>query len=275
MDTSSNGSRLHTQLLSMIRKEAANAKKLAELISMVAGHSGAHALLTEFLEHSRENRHALETRLQVLTGQEPVVMEAPVQDPAGEILDQPYNPVTAALQTALTMFTETMIGYSILRVHATRYLDWVGEEATSNHLAQQFTKTYALAIRQVLQLLHDVILWEMDHDGHECLCICPACRVGVCLCSISAGFLLHDAWRDAGQFYAAAPVMVQHPKKDSPAALAGLQRGQLISGIEHAELESWFDLYHRFEIAKSGDEINLLVRKSEGILGEVKLTIPE
>lgn len=273
MDTSSNVSRLHTQLLSMIRKEATNAKKLADLISMVDGHSGAHALLTEFLDRSLENRHALETRLQVLTGQKPVMGEAPVQDSVGEVHEQPYNPVTTALQIALTMFTETMIGYSILRVHATRYLDWVGEEGTSNHLAEQFTNTYALAIRHVLHMLHDVILWEMDRDGHECLCICPACRVGVCLCSISAGFLLHNAWQEAGQFYEAAPVMVQHPKRDSPAAIAGLQRGQLIAGMENAEVESCFDLYHRLEIAKSGDEINLLVHNSEGNLGEVKLTI--
>jgi len=174
------------------------------------------------------------------------------------------------------MFNRALIGYSVLQAHATRFLDspWLEDEGTSFHLAVQFTKNYAQAIQQTTRLLHDVLLWEFDRDGFECQCLCASCSVGICLCSIAGRFYLNNAWEEAGPFYEAAPVYVQHPKQNSPAAQAGLQRGHIITAVGGQDLESWFDLYSGVENAKSGEEIQLIIRQESGALDEATLVHP-
>ena len=125
---------------------------------------------------------------------------------------------------------------------------------------------YSQALQQISRTLHDVVLWELDRDGFKCQCTCPACSVGICLCSIAGRGSLDDAWKEAGQFYEPAPIYVQQPKQNSPAAQAGLQRGQIITAVADQELETWFDLFKLLKDAKSGEQIQLNIRQESGAL---------
>lgn len=271
-----NPNRLHAQLATMITIEAAIAEKLRELIPIVSEHAEAGTLLRELQSLPSEHRQALETRLHKIADTESQSSDDMIHFPDEGLTEHTCNPATTALQTVYTMFSRALIGYSVLRVHATRFLDssYLEDEGTSMHLAEQFSKDYARAIQQLTRLLHDVLLWELDRDGLACQCICPACGNGICLCSISVRFILDNAWEEAGPFYDAAPIYVHRPKQNSPAAKAGLKRGHIITGVGEQELESWLDLQHVLRNAQSGDEIELKIRQGSGAPGEITLVHP-
>ena len=271
-----NPNRLHAQLVTMIVLEVAIAEKLNQLIPLVSEHVGAGTLLTEFQSLPREHRQALETRLNEIADPVPPIEDIGFNFPTDGLTGQTYNSMSTALQFVYTMFNQALIGYSVLQAHATRFLDspWLEEEGTSFHLAVKFIKNYAQAIQQTTLLLHDVLLWEFDRDGFECQCLCPSCGVGICLCSIAGRFHLNNAWEEAGPFYEAAPVFVQQPKQNSPAAQAGLQRGHIITAVGGQDLESWFDLQSAVRNAKSGDKIQLKIRQESETMDEVAIVHP-
>ncbi len=274
MTVAENPNRLHAQLAAMIVLETVIEEELEHLIAIVSEHAGAGALFTGFQSLPREHRQALVTRLNTIADLVPPKADNVISFPTDVLIAQTYNPVTTALQMVYTMFSRALIGYSVLHAHATRFVDWLEDEGTSYHLASQFTKDYAQAIQQIIRLLHDVVLWELDRDGFECQCICPSCGIGICLCSISARFHLNTAWEEAGPFYEAAPIYVQRPKQSSPAALAGLQRGHVITAVGSQDLESWLDLQSAVRKAKPGDEIQLMIRQESGALDEVTVIHP-
>jgi hypothetical protein len=61
-----NSNRLQAQLARMIAHEATIERRLEELIPDVSDHAEATALLTSFLTLSKDQRQALETRLQTI-----------------------------------------------------------------------------------------------------------------------------------------------------------------------------------------------------------------
>ena len=277
MTVPENTNRLHAQLASMIELELSIEKKLKELIPIVSGHEAAINLLSEFQSMPKEHRQALTIRLNKISGQLPPQTYNRCQFPTDEITDQTYNPITTALEIAYTMFNRALIGYSVLHAHATRFLDssLIEAEGTSYHLAFQFTKDYTRAIQQTTRLLHDVLLWELDRDGFECRCTCPSCGIGICLCSISGRYHLNIGWQEAGSFYEEpTTIYVQHPRQNSPAAKAGLQRGNVITTVEGQALDEWFDIQGVVRETKSRDEIRLEIRRESGALEEIILVKP-
>jgi S1-C subfamily serine protease len=79
---------------------------------------------------------------------------------------------------------------------------------------------------------------------------------------------------EAGPFYEGAPIYVQRPKQKSPAAQAGLQRGQVITAAADQDLKTWFDLQRVLHNAKPGDEIQLKIRQESGALDEIVILRP-
>ena len=159
---------------------------------------------------------------------------------------------------------------------ATRFLDspWIADKGTSLHLTQQHTQNYIQAIQQISRLLHDVVLWELDQEGHECQCICPSCGVGICVCSIAGRSFLSAAWDEAGPIANDEGIYVQLPKQDSAAAKAGLRRGDVILATGGKKFERWGEIQGAVRDTETGEEIRLTVRRSSDEMEEVAVIHP-
>ena len=64
---------------------------------------------------------------------------------------------------------------------------------------------------------------------------------------------------------------VQHPKKNTPAANAGLHKGDVILGANGKDFNSFWDIFSVLENAKSGEEIRLLVRRAPDVVEEIAM----
>jgi membrane-associated protease RseP (regulator of RpoE activity) len=261
----------------MIALEAAIEQRLAELIPEVSAHAGVTALLTGFQTLSKDQRQALETRLYTIADAVPISNETTVVVPADGLSQEKDCPVSTALQIVYTMFNQAVIGYSVLHPLATRFLDspYFADKGTSYHLTRQHTQNYVQAIQQISRLLHDVVLWELDREGFECLCICPSCGVGICLCAMAGRSFLSHTWVEAGPIADDEGVYVQPPKQNSAAAKAGLRSGDIILAAGGQEFESWGDLFDAVENAEPGAEIRLTVRRDSDVLEEVAIVRPQ
>ena len=268
--------RLQTELAHMIALEAAIEYKLEELIPEVADHAGATALLTSFHNLSKDQRQALETRLQSIADTAPPPKEDTIVFPVNGVGEEVDYPVSTALQIVYTIFNQAVIGYSVLHPIATRFLDspWIADEGTSYHLTRSHTQNYVKAIQQISRLLHDVVLWELDGDGLECECICPACGVGICLCAMAGRSFLSQTWEEAGPIADEKGIYVQHPKQNSSAEQAGLVRGDVIVAVGGHEIESYGDLQSAVRNGETGEEIRLTVRRGADELDEVAIVHP-
>lgn len=68
-------------------------------------------------------------------------------------------------------------------------------------------------------------------------------------------------------------VVITRVDRTGPAALAGLQRGDLITAIDNTPIESARDLRERLDLLKPGDSVRLsLLRQRSELLIEVKLS---
>ena len=61
------------------------------------------------------------------------------------------------------------------------------------------------------------------------------------------------------------------PRPDSNAAIAGLQSGDIIVEADDREIESYGTLYEVFDGHKSGDSIELRVRRDPGELTDISV----
>lgn len=157
-----------------------------------------------------------------------------------------------------------------MRIIALRFRDSpaTGEENTGD-VAEQSMRNLIDAVRTINQLLHDVVVGELENDGHNCVCTCACCGLGICICATNNRETLSDAWAGGGQFADEGEVLVLPPRSGSPAAAAGLQHGDLIVAADGRELESYMSLYEVADGHQSGETIELRVRRPSGELTEI------
>ncbi|NCF64481.1 MAG: PDZ domain-containing protein [Chloroflexi bacterium] len=268
--------RLQKQLVNLISLEAAIEQKLEELVPAVSDNAEVAALLSGFLSLPRDQRKALEARLSFLTDSPPEIEYPSAISFAGDVNEGKEYPVTGALQSAYTLFNQAVISYSVMHALATRFLDspYAADEGTALHLARQHTHNYIQAIQQISRFLHDAVLWELDQEGLECECICPSCGVGICLCSMSGRAFLSKVWEEAGPILKDEGIYVQLPKRESPAAKAGLQKGDLILSGDDREIYTIEDMFEVINEAGPGGVVKMNVRrKSEETEETVNLHI--
>ncbi len=168
--------RLHKQMAEVVALEAATAQALDQLIMESSNHPEVTAMLREFHAMTKGQLYALDTRLQALAANVPIPDRTAAVRPDGESGDGNTYPVSTALQTAYTLFNRALIEYAALQVLAIRFRDsWaIAADGTTAHLARQHTQNYVHAMQQIARVLHDVVVWEMDHEGLECQCVCPS-----------------------------------------------------------------------------------------------------
>jgi hypothetical protein len=276
MTGNQNPNRLHSHLAHMIAFESTIEHRLEELIHEVSAHNEVSELLTNIQALSRGQRQALDARLQTRASGEPASIGT-MNVVSGVWVSYAVQPITTSLQEVYTMLNQAVFGYSVLHTLATRFLDsvMVAEDGTSQHLARQHTQSYIRVIQQISSLLHDVVIWELDQESHECQCTCPSCGIGICLCALAGRSFLRDAWVEAGPIADDKGVFVQLPKQDSAAANAGLHRGTIILAVGGQEIESWRDLQEAVWETQPGEEIRLMVQFDGQVSEEVAILLPK
>jgi hypothetical protein len=277
MTTNEKANRLHSHLANMIALEKAIDQKLGEMRPKVTSHTEVSALLTKSQLMATEQRRALEARLQDIGGNAAISIDALSSEFASGFGQDENYPVSSALQVTYTMFNQAIVGYAVLHPLATRFADSlvIAEEGTSYHLCRTFAQNYIEAVQEISQLIHDVILWELDREHLECQCTCPSCGVGVCVCALAGRSFLRDAWIEAGPIAADKGVFVQTPRENSAASKIGLHHGDVILAAEGQEIRIYGDLQDIVRNTEPGGNIELTVRRYNAEEENVAMVRPQ
>jgi hypothetical protein len=260
----------------VIGLEAAIEWALDQLIGDSSNHPEVSAMLRGFHTTTKGQLYALDTRLQTLANNVPIPDRTAALCLDGEHGDGANYPVSTALQTVYSLYNRALIEYATLQVIAIRFRDsWaVAEAGTTAHLARQHTQNYAKVIQQICRVLHDVVVWELDHEGLECQCVCPSCSLGICLCSAASRSTLSHAWTEAGSIAVDAGVYVQLPRKGSAASNAGLRKGDVVVAVDGQDVQAFADLQSIVRHHQSGETIQLKVRRGPVELKDMAVVRP-
>ena len=257
--------RLHQHMSQLVELEACIEKTLEQQSNVLDAHPEGAAIIQEFLQLAHTHRQALEARLNTVSDN--VLVPQKINEDFQ--FDGDY-PVSTSLRRAYVSLNEGIIDYTTLRILALRFRDSpvTGEENTAD-LADQHIRDYVGAVRKISQLIHDVVVWELEEEGHSCNCTCACCGMGVCICNVYNRETLSDAWIEAGPIADDAEFTLLPPRPDSNAAAAGLQSGDLIVAADGRAIESYGILYEVVDGHKSGESIELQVRRKSGELTNI------
>jgi hypothetical protein len=255
----------------MVALEVSIGRTLDKLAKQASDHPDVSTLLGSFHEMSEGQRQTLKARLQAVAGDMSLPNRATAELEGGA---SDY-PVSSALQHAHSVLSQAIFGYAMLRSIALRFRDssLIGEGNTGD-IAEQHTKNYVAAVHKVNQILHNVVLWELDRDGASCQCTCPSCGLGICMCAQGPRRTLSDIWAELGPISDEAGVFVHPPRSGSAAAEAGLRHGDVIVADDGQTLDSHFTLQGIVSGHQSGEAIELRVLRDSGEQEDVAVVHP-
>lgn len=267
--------RLHRHMINTVALEAQLEDTLAQLQSDVSGHPDVRALFHEFHQMVTSQREMLEERLLnvVANATEFETVTTTILTTDGE--QSVDYPISTALQHIYTMFSQILMAYTTLQPLAQRFADsWVcGKENTAD-ISKLHTQNYVRTLQRISQLIHDVVIWEMDQEGLSCTCTCPSCSIGICLCAISSRTVLSNAWLDAGSIANSKGVTVLPPRPASAASVAQLDAGEIIVAVDGHEIQKYSDLQTAIRSRTSGDHLEFVTQQETGEQRNVSLVIP-
>jgi len=244
----------------LVALETSIEKLLDKQLEAVTTYPGGTTIIQEFAKLAQNHREALEARLNAVTN------NVLVPNKADEDFQTESNyPMSTALRRNYVSLNEAIIDYTTLRVIALRFRDSpvAGGENTAD-LADQHIRDYVGAVRKIGKLIHDVVVWELEQEGLSCNCTCACCGMGVCICNVYNRETLSNAWAEAGPIADDTEFTMVSPRPGSNAAIAGLQPGDLIVEADGQKIEYYGTLYEVFDGHKSGDSIELQVRRDSG-----------
>ncbi len=149
----------------MVALEASIQKTLNQLSKQASDYPDVAALVRSFHEMSGAQRQTLDARLHAVAGDIAIPAMAVDEFDGG---DGRY-PVSSALRHASAALNQAIFGYAMLRTIALRFRDspMIGEGNTGD-IAEQHAENYIGAVHKINQMLHNVVLWEMDREGSAC-----------------------------------------------------------------------------------------------------------
>lgn len=258
--------RLHKQIAEMIVIETTLNALLGDLAQRSEANIEVSTVLRECEALSAVQLEALQSRFAKIGGNE---FDVKVNLSGRPEHSEDY-PVTAALSRAAAELNRTVFGYAMLRSVALRSRDssLIGAENTGD-LAEQHTRNYVHALHQINRILHNAVLWELDQDGEECQCTCPACGIGICMCAQGPRRTLSDIWAEAGPISDETSVLVHKPRRGSAAAEAGLKGGDRILAADSRELATHFVLQEVVSGHSAGEPIRLRVKRTSDDVEDV------
>ena len=262
--------RLSQQMAYMIALESRIAEIFAKGLKDLEGDQNVSDLIEGIVRSAKEQKTSLTNRL----GE--VDSSASIPELPGKDTHELEGCLaSSALQDAYTALNEAIIGYTTLSIIAKRSRDSavIGEGNTTD-IADQHMRNYIANIRSISDLLHDVVISELDHDGHSCECTCACCGIGLCICATYNRETLSNAWVDAIPFADEGDVLVLEPRAESPAAEAGLKQGDFIIAADGKDMTSYATLYEIADGHQSGDRVDLTVRRASGDQINISVQIP-
>jgi hypothetical protein len=242
---------------------------LGRRVEQITAPGPAAAAVRRFHAMIRGQREALDARLEHLgglpEGQAAPPPTAPTAAPHGSHAGGPHA-VTAALRDDYAAFCRAAIGYTTLHHTARVFFDTTTAEVAEGHL-----RGHAAAAQEVQRLLPEVVAWAFRQEGQRCLCRCPGCAMGVCLCVASTVTATDQAWREATPAPQERGVLVVRTAS-CPAAL-GLEDGDRLTAVDGQELGAWPDAIAAILRRASGEPVRLLVERG-GTAVQVTATCP-
>ena len=254
----------------MVILEGQIQEALDQLLQEVQDNAEAAEAVKRFQTMVNDQREALQARLEVIGGSEPGSTSsiAPFSVTATLPDREGTHTVSKALHAISTMFSHAAFGYALLHTAAHLFNDGVqgtGEGNTAD-MAEEHRRSYADASQAIYRLIPDLVRWEMGKDG-ECVCICPACSLGICLCWHAHVDSLMPASPAEG-------ILMRSPKANSAAHKAGLRQGDVILTADDQRLTTYWAIQTVIRKHEPGEGVRLLVKRGPGEPFEVTVTRP-
>ena len=268
MGNGQNSDRLQQLVADMLAVERQIEGAFIQWLAEMQGHPDAAVAISRFQTMVKGQREALEACLQRIGSGEtgsgssvaPFDMTV-ISHKGGE------NAASNALHAITTAFNQAAFGYAMLHTVAHRFNDRTGEGNAAD-MAEQHQSSYFQASQAVYQLIPDVVIEEMGTSG-VCICTCPSCSLGICLCwHAHVDSLMPVSPADEGG------IMVRLPKADSAALQAGLRQGDVILAVDSQKVQTYQELQAEISKHEPGDEVHLQTLRGPGDPQVITVTCP-
>jgi PDZ domain-containing protein len=250
---------------------------LSDRIRDAEDHPHAASELRRIEQMAQENLMLLRTRLSTLSVAEKAEPELIAALPASRDMSYtPHHGVARALHVCFTALNHMTFGYAMLHAVAHRFYDSQGEGNTAD-LAEEHLRRYTAAAQEIQRLICDVVVAELDAAGSECLCQCPSRGLGICLCAPHGTATVDKAWRETTAAPPGPGIEVRTPRSGSPAAQAGLCKGDRVVAADGQQLPTDLDitiLQTAVRGRQSGQSVLLDVLRQNGDHSQVTVTPP-
>lgn len=172
-------------------------------------------------------------------------------------------PVARSLGKVYAALNELVFAYAVLHAKAHRAFD---SQADGNmaDLAESHLRAYATAIQQLALLSSDIVVHELASSGNDCLCQCPACGLGLCLCASHGTNTVRQVWQETIPPVPDGGLRVRRPRAGSEAERAGVVEGDHILAIDGHGIKTDLDtsaVQTAIRAHTPGDTVRLLVRR--------------
>ena len=263
---------LQQRVADMVTLESQIEETLDQRLKEVQDHAESAEVVKRFQTMVKDQRVALQARLQSVGGGEPGSTSAIAPfTTTGTLPDKEgTHAVSGALHAISTTFNHAAFGYAALHTVAHRFNEGIAGAGQGNtaDMAEEHRRSYADAVQAIYQLIPDVVIWEMGEDG-ECLCTCPACSLGICICwHAHVDGLMPVSPADEGG------VLVRQPKANSAALQAGLGQGDVILAVDGELVQTNQELLRAIRKREAGDAVLLRVKRGTGESLEVAVKRP-
>src|SRR5207245_2259319 len=207
----------------------------------------AASVLESIRATSQRQRAALEAERQRIGAEGPSARVLPVARSLGRVVYAAVNELASA--------------YAVLHAKAHRAFDSQADGNTAN-LAESHLRAYTAAIQQLALLTSDVVVHELGSAGNDCLCQCPACGLGLCLCASHGTNTVRQAWQETILPTSEDGLRVRRPRAGSEAERAGVVEGDHVVSIDGREIKTDLDIgavQTAIRAHASGDTVRLRV----------------
>ena len=209
-------------------------------------HSEAASALADIRATNQRQRAALEAQRQRIGP----------ETPAARVL-----PGARSLGMVYAALNELAFAYSVLHAKAHRAFDSQADGNTAD-LAESHLRAYTTAIQQLALLSSDIVIHELATGSHDCLCQCPACSLGLCLCASHGTNTVRQAWQETIPPPPDGGLRVRRPRAGSEVERAGLVEGDQLLAIDGHEIKTDLDtsaVQTAIRARASGDMVRLRV----------------
>ena len=185
-------------------------------------------------------------------------------------------PATQSFNTLYAALSEAVFAYSVLHARAHRDFDSQAEGNTAD-LAESHLRAYAEAIQQLNLLDSDIAVNELGDASVDCRCQCPACGLGLCLCSPHGSNTVRQIMQEVVPQAPEGGLRVRRPRGGSEAEGAGLIKGDRVIAIDGKEIAADLDattVQAAIRARASGETLQLRVARGAGATLELTVRRP-